>query len=153
MAGRPLSRMRRWAGRSRKPGKERQFKETCDRIRVRDLGKTGKLAAAVVILGLAVVLYVARSGDGDRPTDRTDFQSRLKCAACGEDFVANLQIGAELPHACTKCGKKDAWPLWQCGGCSHLFVPSASGQPPRQPVMTPCPKCGGQSTGFAPVPE
>ena len=110
-----------------------------------------KVIVAVVIIVLAVVLYVVRSGDSTPVTQRTDFNTRLKCLDCGHDFGAVLQLKDEPPFPCPKCGKTEAWYLWKCNECGALFVPEPVGTPPRQPGINSCPECGSRSAGHAPV--
>ena len=106
-----------------------------------------KVAIAVVVLVLAVVLYFVRSHGGGHPTSRTDYNAKLQCVACNHQFKTNLEVTDRPPYPCPNCGKKEAWPLRQCRDCDEVFLPPLEGDPPRQPMIATCPKCKSQATG------
>ena len=111
------------------------------------MSNTTKIAVAVVVLVLAVVLYVVRSDEGGPVTSRTDYNATLECMACNHQFKANLQVTDRPPHLCPNCDKKEAWQLRQCRDCGEVFLPPLEGDPPRQPMIATCPKCKSQATG------
>jgi DNA-directed RNA polymerase subunit RPC12/RpoP len=113
-----------------------------------------KLIAAGGILVLAIVIYMVRSGGNESPTASREYNTLLRCQECGAEFKSEVTIGRDIPpFSCEKCGKKAAWELWVCNDCGETFLPSVSGDPPRQEPMPRCPKCNSHSTGAAPVPD
>jgi len=112
------------------------------------LSKSVKIGASIAITVVAVVLYVvqARNAPNDI-SSRTDFHAVLECLACGHEFDAHLGVDDLPPYACAKCGKREAWFVWKCGKCGGRFCPKPSGDPPRQPMIPTCTKCGGPGAG------
>lgn len=111
------------------------------------MSKTTQIVAAAAILVVAVALYVSRSGGQNDLTTRSDYNCLLKCRACGNEYKDEIKITDDAPFACTKCGKKEAWQVWECSQCQKTFLPELEGDPPRQPMIPTCPTCKGQSVG------
>jgi len=105
-----------------------------------------KILVAVGLLALAVGLYALRTGNVNDITDRTDYNARLKCRECGNEFTAKLDTAVRAPFKCSSCGKMAAWKLWQCSQCGATFVPEPIGDPPHPPITAPCLKCGSSLT-------
>ncbi len=105
-----------------------------------------KIAGALGVLLLAGVIFYLRSGNVNDITSRTDYNTQLKCRACGNEFGAKLDVGESAPFKCPKCGQMQAWHLWQCRKCQTTFLPPLEGNPPRPPMMPKCPKCGSETT-------
>jgi ribosomal protein L37E len=107
-----------------------------------------KVAAAVGILVVAGVVYWLRSEGGTNSIgSATEYQTRVMCRACGQDYPAAIHATDHFPLTCEKCGKKEAWPQMQCYKCGYRFVPEPVGNPPHMPVAPRCPKCGSESVG------
>lgn len=106
-----------------------------------------QIALIVGLLVLAGGIYYLRAGNVNDLTSNREVNAHLQCAACQKEFDTNLDVADIPPFACEQCGKKEAWPVWECGKCQHRFTPAPEGQPPRQPMMPKCPKCGSTSTG------
>ncbi len=115
------------------------------------MSNTLKFGAAVLVLLIAGVIYVARMKSGETITSQTEYNTVLRCQSCGYTFKAQLDVDDELPRPCEKCGKSAAWRLKICRQCGTLFLPPVSGDPPRPPAVATCPKCGSQATGAAPL--
>ena len=102
-----------------------------------------KLAAALAIVFLiaaGTIFYFTHSRSDVH--GGTDWNARLQCAACGHQFDANVEMKFPIqPHACPKCGKRDAWEMKYCSACKSLFLPPVVGDPPHPQPMPPCPKC------------
>ena len=115
------------------------------------MSKPVKIVGVVGLLVLAVVVYVYRAGNVNDLTDRREYNAKLKCRACGNEFTAELDTAARAPFKCAGCGKAAAWQLWQCSQCGTTFAPEPVGDPPHPPITAGCPKCGSPSTGMVPV--
>jgi len=114
------------------------------------MSKSARIGLSLALLVAAVVLYVLRSGGGaSEITARTDFDARVKCRACQAEYLAKLDIEQVPPYKCQKCGKNEAWSMWQCNECGTRFLPDPVGDPPRPPMAAACPKCKSLSTGAA----
>lgn len=109
-----------------------------------------KAAAAVGIIVLAGGIYYLRAGSETNDlTSRREYNALLKCRACGAEYAAELNVRDIPPYACEKCGKREAWHLWECRQCHKTFVPEPQGNPPRAPIAPACPECGSVMTGRA----
>lgn len=117
------------------------------------MSKNTSIALVVILFGSAGALYYWRSGNINDVGAKRTTQSTLQCLDCKHEFVAEVDAAEKAPFKCAKCGKKAAWYVWQCGKCQTHFVPPPEGDPPRQPLMPSCPKCGGGMTGRVSLPE
>lgn len=114
------------------------------------MSKTLQIAAIVVILAVAVVVYFVRRPGMQSFTARSDFTVPLQCAACKTQFNATVDAADEPPYKCKACGAESAWRARMCRKCNEVFVPPVAGDPPLPPAIASCPKCGSQATGAAP---
>lgn len=111
------------------------------------MNKTTGTVLIVVIFLAAGGLYYLRSGGVNDITAQRNYNTKLHCLSCNQDFMAELDVGDAPPIQCAKCGKKTGWYKWNCGSCGNEFTPDPSGDPPRQPPMPSCPKCNSGMTG------
>jgi DNA-directed RNA polymerase subunit RPC12/RpoP len=109
--------------------------------------KKTSIALIVVLFGSAGALYYWRAGGVNDITSRRDYNASLHCLSCGQDFGANLQVADVPPVTCPNCRKTTGWYRWECGSCGNQFTPPPGGDPPRQPMISPCPKCNSSMTG------
>jgi predicted RNA-binding Zn-ribbon protein involved in translation (DUF1610 family) len=115
------------------------------------LSNGAKIGVACGVLFLAGVIYYVRAGNVNDLTSNTTYNTQLRCLACNEEFKAKLDVVDKPPFKCPKCQKSAAWFLWECDKCHATFAPPLEGNPPRQPMMPTCPKCGSTSTGRASI--
>ncbi|KAB2948797.1 MAG: hypothetical protein KJ057_03645 [Phycisphaerae bacterium] len=109
-------------------------------------------AAAILILVVAVLVYSWRSGGGDQTVSR-EFGAVLRCMKCGHSVARSLDVADAPPFSCSDCGAQEAWFLKKCHACGELFLPPLEGDPPRQPMIPSCTRCGSQATGAASTKE
>lgn len=111
------------------------------------MNKNTTIAIVILLFGAAGGMYYWRSGGVNDLTSQRNYNASLHCLSCNQDFLAELDVADAPPINCSKCGKKTGWYKWECGSCGEKFTPAPGGDPPRQPVAPPCPKCKGSMTG------
>jgi predicted RNA-binding Zn-ribbon protein involved in translation (DUF1610 family) len=122
---------------------------------------------AVVILGVAAVLYVTRAGSGkaELPTQALTYGV---CLACQQDVEVAHGMTEQAPFVCPKCGARAVYPWFYCLECKKRVVPHlekvAGADYPVLPVVPVCPACGAsrlrayrpdigiETSGDAPLP-
>lgn len=106
-----------------------------------------QIALIVGLFVLAGAVYLLRAGSVNDVNRTREYNTRLQCLDCKHEFNAELDVADVGPFKCEKCGKQEAWQMWECGKCQATFTPPPDGSSGRQPVMPKCPKCGGSMTG------
>jgi predicted RNA-binding Zn-ribbon protein involved in translation (DUF1610 family) len=111
------------------------------------MNKATRIALVIVLFVAAGVIYYTRAGGVNDLNAKHDYNAQIHCLACNNEAPAKLDVVDVGPFACPKCGKKAAWHVWECTKCNNRFTPPPGGDPPRQPAMPTCPKCGSSMTG------
>lgn len=105
-------------------------------------------AAAVVILGLALLLYLWRTPD---KSQFTEFVAPGVDLETGQEVRVTYKLGERAPFLNPATGKRTVYPWYFCEDCQKRFVPelvpSPDGGPPRLPPIPTCPLCGGSRAG------
>ena len=111
-------------------------------MQVRQLAKT---AGAIVFIIAAGAVVLLKQQKDEAPSSL--YEPLLKCRACGEEFRRKMDVAQSAPFGCPRCGKNEAWNLWQCNECGNSFLPAMTGEPPHPDMMPQCPRCQSKSTG------
>jgi len=102
-------------------------------------------AVAVVLLAVAAVLYITRSGSSAAQIPRRVTTYGV-CLACQQEAVIAHATADVPPFECPHCGERAVYRWCWCLSCKTRFVPNLVRHPeseyPGMPVVPICPTCG-----------
>lgn len=109
---------------------------------------------SLMIVGVAVGLYVVRSGGDATPSE---FNMHGICLACQEEVDVEVSLRNPPPLKCPKCGEVAVYRLLYCKNCQNTFAAEIirrDGEGRLRPARIPsCPGCGSGEVSPFPLPD
>jgi len=112
------------------------------------------IGVAVILVAAAGLYWTNRDPGVPKPTDTATIEG--VCLACKQEVKATYHATERQPAVCPLCGERAVYGLHYCFDCKLRFVPNLEpapdGGPPRKPIVTTCPVCGGSNvSGYIPI--